>query len=205
MSTAGAASRACGPVTETAAWSPFLSIAGGSDDAGVGGGVDVSGDLGVVADGGDDHDVVGDGPVDGFAELGVVRSDEGEAEHGGAVVDGPVDGGFGSGAESQSVECVAGGDDCGFGCDAGGVAVGGDESGHGGAVSVRVGLGVGRRICGVVDAGGDGAGEVGVSGVDAGVDDADGDSLALAVLVGLGDVEISQMPLVLPGGYGRRG
>jgi hypothetical protein len=172
--------------------------AGGADDTGVGGRVDESGVVGSVADGGDDDDVVVEGVPDGSFQVAVrFGVGEGEAQHGSAVVDRPTDSfGLSSCVADSAGRTMPYGEDGGVGGDAEGAAVGGDEAGHGGAVTVEVLEGVGSFEEAEVQAGEQSAGEVGVAAVDAGVDDADDDAFAGADLVDLVDVEEVQVPLL---------
>src|SRR5690606_6279517 len=102
----------------------------------------------------------------------------------------------GSGIPEGGVGAGPYGEDGGVRGDAEGVAVGGDEAGHRGAVAVSVLQRVGALLICEVDAGEEAAGEGGVAAVDAGVDDADDEAVAGADLVDLFDVEDVQVPLL---------
>jgi hypothetical protein len=81
--------------------------------------------------------------------------------------------------------------------------IGGDQAGHSGAVAVEIRgavtpLAVGREV----DARSHRVPQVRVSGVNPGVDNGDQDSFALAVAMGLVNVEILKVPLAVPDGVG---
>src|SRR5207248_7642777 len=84
------------------------------------------------------------------------------------------------------------------------VAVSGDEAGHPCPVAVAIGAAVGGRIR-HVGSGEDCSYEVGVVGLHSGVNLADDDTVALAVLLGLVDVEERQMPLQVADAVGLGG
>ncbi len=191
---------------------------GDGDDARVGRRVgDVVALLAAVPGGGDDHGALLQGVLDGgvlgglgVGGLAVVA--EGEVDDVGALVGGPADA-LGQRAAPGGAGLLAGGvavlqdhpdrEDLGLGGDAhhavavlGPVAVTGDDRGHGGAVAGPGPVtGTGAEpyeVLAVQDV----ALQVGVVGVDAGVQDRDGDALALGGAPGVLGVERLQAPLL---------
>ncbi len=200
---------------------------GGGDDARIGGRVgDVVALLTAVARGGDDDHALLQGVLDGrvlggFGVRGGGVVAEGEVDDVGAVVGGPADalgegvaaGAAGLGAGGIAVlQDHADGEDLRLGGDtedavgvARAVSVAGDDAGHGGAVP---GPGTVARLGSEADqvlAGEDVADQVGVVGLDAGVQDGDGDAVALRGLPGLLGVHGLQGPLLGADAVGVRG
>ncbi len=217
-STPGALTAAYQRRVEKAARVPYLSTAVAAMTPRVGGRVgDVVALVAAVARGGDDDHALLQGVLHrlvlarlGVRGVGVVA--EGEVDDVGAVVGGPADavgegvaaGGAGLGAGGVAVlQDHPDGQDLRLGGDAqdavgaaGSVAVPGDDAGHGGAVPAPGAVaGLGAEADHVLG-GQDVAGEVRVVGLDAGVQDGDGDAAALRGLPGLVQVEGGQGPLL---------
>src|SRR5690606_7990676 len=190
---------------------------GGGDDAGVGGGVrDAVALLAAVARRGDHGDALAQRVLDGLVLAGVGVGGggvvaEGEVDDVGAVVGGPADalgegvapGAAGLGPGGVAVlQDDADGQDPRLGRDthdalgaAGAVSVAVDDPGHGGAVPGPGPVAGAGAEADQVLAGEDVAGQVGVVGVDAGVEDGDGDARALRGLPRLLGAHGLQAPL----------
>ncbi len=204
---------------------PAAAVDGGDgDDAGVGGRVGgVVAVAAAVARGGDHDDALGEGVLDGLVLGGLVVGGgavvaEREVDHVGAVVGGPADalgeGGAlaltGLGAARVALfEDHADREDPRLRGDAedalaavAAVAVPGDDPGHGGAVAGPGGVAGAGAQADEVGAFEDLSGEVGVAGVDAGVEDGDGDPVALGDAPGLLGAQGRQAPLAVTDGVG---
>ncbi|CAM5426431.1 hypothetical protein STENM36S_08808 [Streptomyces tendae] len=205
-----------------------VAVDGGrGDHARVGGRVgDVVALLAAVPGRGDDDHALPEGVLDGLV-LGGLRVGgggvvaQGEVDDVGAVVGGPADA-FGQGVAAGLAGLGAGGvavlqdhaqgEDLGLRGDAhdafgvsGAVSVTGDDPGHGGAVPGPGAVALARAEADQVLAGEDVAGEVGVVGLDAGVQDGDGDARALGGAPRLLGVHGVQGPLLGADAVGVRG
>src|SRR5690606_18891615 len=90
-------------------------------------------------------------------------------------------------------------------CDAERPSVGGDKPGHRSSVTISVDETAGSLFEGEVHAGDDSSPQIGVFGVDAAVDQRDGDTFTSAVSVRFGNVEVLEMPLCVADGVICRG